>query len=170
MLRFQLSTFIFQLLNFFILLAVLTRFFYRPLLGLMKRQEEEIASRLREAEERTQKADAERERLAEASRQLHVEAEALLVKAKAEASQTREQLLTRARQEADHYLEEAKQRMREQERVTQQRLETDLRRTAVAIAADLMHEAAGPLLHQALMEQLLGEKLHPDGDQGDLLR
>jgi hypothetical protein len=54
--------------------------------------------------------------------------------------------------------------------VTQQHLETDLRRTAVAVAADLMHEAGGPLLHQALIEQLLGEKLHLDGDQGDLLR
>ena len=60
MLRFQLSTFIFQVVNFFILLAVLTRFFYRPLQQAMKRQEAKITARLHEAEERVQKADSER--------------------------------------------------------------------------------------------------------------
>ncbi len=170
MLRFQLSTFIFQLLNFFILLAVLTRFFYRPLQQVMKRQEEEIAARLREAEERAQKADAERAQLAEATQRLQAEAEAVLANAKAEAARTREQVLEQARQEADHYVEEAKQRVREMERVAQQRLEIDLRRTAVMMAETLMHAAAGPPVHHALIEQLLGEGLRLDDDQGGLLR
>ncbi|HXG20728.1 MAG TPA: F0F1 ATP synthase subunit delta [Methylomirabilota bacterium] len=170
MLRFQLSTFIFQLLNFFILLAVLTRFFYRPLQQVMKRQEEEIAARLREAEERAQKADAERIQLAEATQRLQAEAEAVLANAKAEAARTREQVLEQARRDADRYVEEAKQRVREMERVARQRLEIDLRRTAVTMAETLIHAAAGPSLHHALIEKLVGEGLRLDGDQGNLLR
>jgi F0F1-type ATP synthase membrane subunit b/b' len=45
MFSFRLSTFIFQLINFFVLLAVLTWFFYRPLLRAMQRREEEVAAR-----------------------------------------------------------------------------------------------------------------------------
>jgi F-type H+-transporting ATPase subunit b len=170
MLRFQLSTFIFQVVNFFILLAVLTRFFYRPLQQAMKRQEEKITARLREAEERAQKADSERVQLVEATQQLQAEAETVLTNAKVEAARTREQMIEKARQEADRYVEEAKQRVREMKRTAQQRLEIDLSRTAVTMAETLIHTAAGPPLHHALIEKLLEEGLRLDGDQGNLLR
>lgn len=170
MLRFQLSTFIFQVVNFFILLAVLTRFFYRPLQQAMKRQEEKITARLREAEERAQKADSERAQLVEATQHLQAEAETVLTNAKVEAARTREQVIEKARQEADRYVEEAKQRVREMERTAQQRLEIDLRRTAVTMAEALIHTAAGSPLHHALIEKLLEEGLRLDGDQGNLLR
>jgi F-type H+-transporting ATPase subunit b len=170
MLRFQLSTVIFQVVNFFILLAVLTRFFYRPLQQAMKRQEEKITARLREAEERAQKADSERAQLVEATQHLQAEAETVLTNAKVEAAHTREQVIEKARQEADRYVEEAKQRVREMERTAQQRLEIDLRRTAVTMAETLIHAAAGPSLHYALIEKLLGQGVHLDGNQGELLR
>jgi F-type H+-transporting ATPase subunit b len=170
MLRFQLSTFLFQVVNFFILLAVLTRFFYRPLQQAMKRQEEKITARLREAEERAQKADSERAQLVAATQHLQAEAETILTNAKVEAARLREQVIEKARQEADRYVEEAKQRVREMERTAQQRLEIDLRRTAVTMTETLIHAAAGPSLHDALIEQLLGQGVHLDGNQGELLR
>ncbi|MGE0822374.1 MAG: F0F1 ATP synthase subunit delta [Candidatus Binatia bacterium] len=170
MLRFEWSTFVFQIVNFFILLAVLSRFFYRPLQRVMAQQEDEISSRLHEAEERARKADAEREELAQAAARMRVEAETTLGKAKADAAQAREHLLERARVDADRYLEEAKQRVQEMERSMQQRLTTEARKTAVTMTAQLMQAAAGPLLHQALLEKLLQEGLQLAGEQGELLR
>ena len=170
MLQFQWSTFLFQVINFFVLLAVLTRFFYRPLQRIMARQEEEINSRLQEAEERARKADAEREQLSIASQRLQTETATLLANAKAEAAREKERLLEKARQQADRYLEEAQQRAQELQRTTQQRLATDLRRTAVTLATHLMQASAGPILHQALLDKLLQEGLPSDGEQGELLR
>lgn len=169
MLQFQWSTVVFQLVNFFILLAVLTRFFYRPLQQVMQRQEEEITSRLREAEERAHKADAEREQLADASQRLRAETEAVLTKAKAEAAQAGEQLLARARTDAERIVEEAKQRAQELERATQQHLEKAVRQSAVNIAARLVQAAAGPAVHQALLDKFLREGLPLDGDRQALL-
>ncbi|MGE0681915.1 MAG: F0F1 ATP synthase subunit delta [Candidatus Binatia bacterium] len=169
MLQFQWSTVVFQIVNFFILLAVLTRFFYRPLQRVMRQQEEEITSRLREAEERAHKADAEREQLADAAKRLRTETEAVLAKARAEAAQAGEQLLARARTDADRIVEETKQRMLELERTTQQHLETAVRQSAVNIAARLMQAAAGPAIHQALLDKFLKEGLQLDGNRQELL-
>lgn len=170
MLTFQLSTLIFQLLNFFILLGVLTWFFYRPLLRVMKQREDAIASRLRDAAEQARQASEERQRLAEELRRAQAEAETLLAKARAEAAHSREHILERARQEATQLLEEAKGRIQEQERAAQQRLESRLRQAAVAIAGGLIREAAGPLVHQALLQKLLAGKIGEDRSQAELLR
>jgi F-type H+-transporting ATPase subunit b len=170
MFSFRLSTFIFQLINFFVLLAVLTWFFYRPLLRAMQHREDEIASRLRDADEREGKAEAERQHLAEQSRRAQAEAQALLARARTEGSQATEQMLERARQEAARLLDEAKQRAQEQERTARQRLEARLRQTVVVTSGSLIREAAGPLVHQGLMQKLLAGDLGADGQQADLLR
>ena len=170
MLQFHWSTFVFQVINFFILLAVLTRFFYRPLQRVMARQEAEINSRLQEAEERARKADVEREQLALASQRLQTETETLMANAKAEAAREKERLLESARQQADRYMEEAQQRAQELERTAQHRMATDLRHTAVTLATHLMQASAGPVLHQALVDKLLQEGLPADGEQRELLR
>lgn len=170
MLRIQLSTLIFQVVNFFILLAALTWFFYRPLLRMMKRREDEILARLRGADERTKQAESERARLAALSRQAQVDAESLLERARVEAAQTRQQLLEDARREAAQALDAGRARMDEQERTARTRLEVEARRTAVAVAGDLIHAAVGPAFHHALVEQLLESGLELDGAQGDVLR
>jgi F-type H+-transporting ATPase subunit b len=169
MLKFQLSTLLFQLVNFVLLLVILTRFFYRPLQRVMRQREDEVAACVRDAEERAKRADAERERLAAEYQRARAETEALLANARTEAAQTREQLLERARLEATRYLDQAKQRFQEQERAARQRLAVECGRAAVTMAGSLLREAAGPLFHQTLVEKLLAEGLHPDGDQQDLL-
>jgi hypothetical protein len=96
--------------------------------------------------------------------------EALLAKARVEASQSREQTLERAHAEAARLLEDAKERLQEQERAAQQRLESRLRQAAVAVAGGLIREAAGPIVHQALLQKLLDGKIGEDGAEAELLR
>jgi F-type H+-transporting ATPase subunit b len=170
MLTFQLSTLIFQLLNFFILLGVLTWFFYRPLLRVMKQREDATASRLRDAAEQARQAREERQRLAEESRRLHTEAEALLAKAGVEAAQSREHVLERTRAEVARLMEEAQQRIQEQERAAQQRLESRVRQAVVTVAGGLIREAAGPAVHQALLQKVLDGKIGEESNQAELLR
>jgi hypothetical protein len=79
-------------------------------------------------------------------------------------------MLERARQEVARLLDEAKQRAHEQERTARQRLEARLRQTVVATSGSLIREAAGPLVHQGLMQKFLAGDLGTGGQQADLLR
>jgi F-type H+-transporting ATPase subunit b len=170
MLHLEWSTLVFQLLNFFILLFVLGRFLYRPLMEAMRRREEAVAARVRDAEERARRADAERAELAEASRAARAEAEALLARAHADAAQVRDAERAGARQEAGRLLEEARQRIADAERTARRRLSAEARASAVKIAGSLLGKVAGRPFHEALVAQLLDGGLGLDGAQADLLR
>jgi F-type H+-transporting ATPase subunit b len=164
------STLVFQLLNFFVLLLVLARFLYRPLMDAMQRREQVIAERVRQAEERARRADIEQARLAEASRTAHAEAEALLARARAEAAQLRDKAHASAREEAARLLENAKRRITDEERAAHGRLSAAARRSAVTIAAGLIGRVAGRPFHEALVTRLLDSELGLDGPKVELLR
>jgi F-type H+-transporting ATPase subunit b len=170
MLHVQLSTIVFQMANFFILLAVLTWFLYRPLQRTMKQREDEIAARLRDAEERAHRADAERAQLAADAERVRTEAEAVLAAARGEASQLRQRLLDEARREAARYADEARERLDAQERAVRQRLEDIVRQTAVTMAGTLITRTVGPAFHQGLIEQWLAQGLTVSDEQAELLR
>ncbi len=170
MLHLQWSTLIFQLLNFFILLFVLGRFLYRPLMDAMRRREEAVMARVRDADERANRADAERLELADASRAARAEAEALLARARADAAQVREDEQARTRQEAARLVDEARQRIAEEGRAAQGRLSAAARASAVKIAGSLIAKIAGRPFHEALVAQLVAAGMGVDGAQADLLR
>jgi F-type H+-transporting ATPase subunit b len=170
MLHLQWSTLVFQLLNFFVLLFVLGRFLYRPLMDALERREQAVAARVREADARAKAADAERAQLAEAGRAARAEGEALLARARAEAAKLKEAQLTNARKEAARLMDEARQRIADDERAAQQRLSAATRAAAIRIAGSLVGAVAGRPFHEALVAQLLDGGLGLDRGRVDLLR
>jgi F-type H+-transporting ATPase subunit b len=169
-LHLQWSTLVFQLLNFFVLLFVLGRFLYRPLIDAMDRREQAVAARVREADERAKAADAVRAKLAEASRAARAEAESFLARARAEAAHLKEEQLTSARKEAARLLDQARQRIADEEHAAQRRLSAEARAAAVKIAGSLIGTVAGRPFHEALVAQLLDGGLALDRGKIDLLR
>ncbi|HEY1296906.1 MAG TPA: F0F1 ATP synthase subunit delta [Chloroflexota bacterium] len=163
MLNIELSTIIFQIINFLILLVVLTRFLYQPVMRTVRQRQEEIAARLRDADQRTADADAERERLRHAIEDANLQAEQLLFRARADASIERARLIDGARNDAARYREEAQRAMQELEREELARLETRIRATAVTMAGSLIRQAAGPAVHRGLLDRLLDGGIHADG-------
>jgi F-type H+-transporting ATPase subunit b len=170
MLNLQLSTIIFQILNFLILLVVLTRFLYRPVLRTMHQRQEAIAARLRDADERGRQADAERERLAQQGQDAKAQAELLLTGARSEAAAERARLLEGARQDAARFHDEAERAIREQERSALGRLERQLGATAVKVAGSLIRQAAGLAVHEALIDRLVQSRIETTGADDDALR
>jgi F-type H+-transporting ATPase subunit b len=163
MLNIQLSTIIFQVINFLILLVILTRFLYQPVVRMMRQRQAAIATRLEEADRRVVEADAERERLAGAIEQANQQAEQLLARTRADAAAERARLIETARNDAAHYREEAQRAMQEQEREALSRLEGRIRSSAVTIAGSLVRQAAGPAVHHALLDRLTDGATHIDG-------
>src|ERR1043165_3154503 len=89
--------FIWTILTFLVLLALLAKFAWRPLLTALESRQEAIRKSLEEAD----RAKAEMGRLQQEStkimEQARVEAEAILIKTRSDADRLREELKTKAK-------------------------------------------------------------------------
>jgi F-type H+-transporting ATPase subunit b len=90
-----------QIVNFALLVLILKRFFYRPVLKLMEERERNIISRQKEAEDAKREAMKEAESYRNKSEELSSEHEELLVKAKEDAREFKEDMMKKARDEIE---------------------------------------------------------------------
>ena len=158
MLGFDVPTFVFQIINFLILLAILGRFFYRPVLEVMNRRQQAIDARLSDAEERAKKAEEERQALAQQSVEARQQARALMETAQRDAAEERVRLLEAARAEAASLIDEARKAAAAEQRAALQQVSHRVSQSAVNIAAALIRGTAGQAIHIELVRQLLAEQ------------
>jgi F-type H+-transporting ATPase subunit b len=90
-----------QIVNFLILVYLLRRFLYRPVLKLMEDREVLIFSRLKEAEDKKEEAEKEAESYRLKKEELSSEHEELLIKAKEDAKNFKAELTKEARDEVE---------------------------------------------------------------------
>ena len=154
MIGFEFSTIVFQAINFFVLLGVLSWFFYRPLQRIMRRRESEIAERLDQADRRAREAEDEKQRLAALQQEAARRADELVAAARKRAGEEREHVLDEARREAARLVDAAARTAREQEASVLARTQAQVATAAVEIAANLIRTAVGEQVHRALLDQL----------------
>lgn len=95
------STVGFQIINFLILVLLLRRFLYRPIMNAMAERERKIAARLEQAEKQRAVAAAEIETYQQKNADFAQEREQLIRQAQAEAADRRRVWLEEARAEVD---------------------------------------------------------------------
>lgn len=136
------GVFIAQVVNFFLLLALLTVVLYRPVTRMLHERSERIAKGLADAEmaeKRAAQAEADyQKRLEEARR----EAQAILNQAREAAEKERQAILARAQSEAQEL------RVRTEEELARERREAMA--SLQGQVADLAIDAAGQVLGQAV--------------------
>ncbi|MEA1889358.1 MAG: hypothetical protein U9N50_06190 [Pseudomonadota bacterium] len=88
-----------QIVNFLILVWLLKRFLYQPVIRAMERREQRISDRLNEAQEREQQAGEKVQRYQDKQEELEQNHDEILNKAKDEAEQEKKQMLDDAREE-----------------------------------------------------------------------
>lgn len=94
-------TVIAQIVNFLVLVYLLKRFLYRPIIKAMDEREKRISGRLAEAEKRENEARQEQERHQAMNRELESRREVLLSQMKDEVETQRKELVAQARQQVD---------------------------------------------------------------------
>jgi F-type H+-transporting ATPase subunit b len=94
-------TVIAQIINFLILVALLKRFLYGPIVRAMDRREAEISARLDTSASKIAEAEQERERYEILTREFSEAREEMRAKAREEAESLRRELLEKAREEVD---------------------------------------------------------------------
>jgi F-type H+-transporting ATPase subunit b len=94
-------TIIAQVVNFLILLVLMRRFLYRPILKAMDEREQNITLRQREAQRHRQEADREAQDYRDLKAEFEEQRENLLAQTQSEAEEQRKQLIREARQEVE---------------------------------------------------------------------
>lgn len=131
---------IYQLLMFIILLALLRKFAWQPLMNIMKQREEHIANEIDQAEKRRQEAEkllAEQRELMKQSRQ---EAQALIENARKLAEEQKEQIVASARAEAERVKEAAKQEIEREKEQAMAALREQVASLSVLIASKVIEK------------------------------
>jgi F-type H+-transporting ATPase subunit b len=149
------STLIVQVINFLILLVVLYRFVYKPLLGTLESRSAAIKQQLAEAQaarESAQRQLAEFEAKLTASQ---AEAQAVRDRALREAAELRERLTAEARREASHLVESARAEIEQDVR----RARADLRREVAGLAVNIAERLIQRNVQAEDQERLVQEAL-----------
>ena len=145
LLRFEPGLMIWTVATFLVLLFVLRKIAWKPLLEALDAREKRIEDALQKAEKAQREAEQaiaeNRKRSDEAMRQ----AEQLIEQARQDAGQTRQKLIEEARAESQRVVDQGMRRLEAEQRAAMQEVR--------AVAADLAIRAAGRLIQSSLTEQ-----------------
>jgi F-type H+-transporting ATPase subunit b len=149
------TSLILQVVNFLILLILLQRFLYRPLVTMLETRSATIQQRLAEAQaarEEAQRQLAEFEAKLQASQ---AEAQAARERALREAAETRERLMAEARREADRLLQGAQAQIAQEVRRAKGELQAEVGALATQIAERLIRKSLRDEDHQRIVQEAL---------------
>lgn len=146
-----------QAVNFFILLFVLWRFAYRPILKIMKERKREIEKGLEfteKAEEELQKTEAVREETLKKAR-----AEALTIVSRAEdlGKRRKEEMVGEASKKAEAVLDDAKRAIEEEKAKMGERVHKDARELVRSGLAKILGKMPADKRDQHLVDEALKE-------------
>jgi F-type H+-transporting ATPase subunit b len=148
-----------QLLNFLLLVWLMKRFLYQPVLAAIEAREQKIKAQLNDASTQKTEAQAEREQYQQKNVDFDQRKQTLLATAHAEAQAERQQLLDEARQDADTL--RAKQATAHQQ--IQEEMHDDLAQKTRQTVLSLTKKALTDLASAGLEAQALAvfiERLH----------
>jgi len=149
------SSLLIQMLNFGLLLAVLWRFLYRPLLAKMEERSQAIRKSLEEAQAARAEAQREREEHAARIRAAHAEAQAIRAAALTEAAEEQRRLVEAARAEAARLVESAKAELEQDVRRARQQLRREVSDLAIDVAERLIKKSLRDEDHRRVVEDAI---------------
>lgn len=154
------STLLLQIVNFAIMVFILSRVFFKPVVRILDERAEQVTRALDEAEEREQKAQEAQaqyeQTLAEAQEQVLV----MQQQAQEDLLQTKQQVLSEAREQVQRMRETAEQDLQEarQEAIAEHRRE--LGYLAIELCGRLMRQAGGTAFQEASIQEFLDRLVH----------
>ena len=137
--------FIWTIVTFLVLLTLLTKFAWGPLLQALESRQNAIRKSLDDAQQARQELERLNQESAQIIRQARVDAETIVTKSRADAERLREEMKQKARSEADGIVKNAERRIQlETQRALQQ-----IRHEAI----DLSVQIASKLLQRNLTKE-----------------
>lgn len=146
-----------QIVNFLILIYLLKRFLYKPILRAMDERERKIAGRLRDAEEKKRQAEEEARELAGQRQELEDSRNRMMAAARKEIEQWREEELAKAGQEVERARQAWRDSLEREQNDFIRRMKTALSSQVFRVAAKALRELADERLEAALVAVFIGK-------------
>ncbi len=152
-----------QVVNFLILVWLLKRFLYRPILNAIDAREKRIAAELADADAKKVEAKKERDEFQHKNEEFDQQRAALLSKATDEAKAERQRLLDEARKAADALSAKRQETLRNEARNLNQAISRRARQEIFAIARKALTDLATTSLEERLGEVFTRRLREMDG-------
>ena len=144
-----------QLISFLLLLAVLYKLMYRPLLAALEGRSAAIQQQLAEAHAAREEAQRQLGAMEERIRTAQADAQALRERALREAGELRDRLSAEARQEAARLVEAAQAQVGQEVRRARTELRAEVGTLAIQIAERLVRKSLNDEDHHRLVREAL---------------
>jgi F-type H+-transporting ATPase subunit b len=148
-------TVIAQVINFLILVWLLKRFLYRPILDAIDEREKRIAAKIAAADAKEIEAQKQREEYAQKNQAFDQQRNAHMNEVLEAAKTEREQLLDAARQESEDLRDRLERALRNEQSSLNEELIRRAREEVFAIAHKTLSDLAGTSLEQRMTEIFL---------------
>ncbi|SFN30115.1 F0F1 ATP synthase subunit B family protein [Nitrosospira briensis] len=157
-------TVIAQVVNFLILVWLLKRFFYQPILNALDARERRIATELADAEAKKLEAEKERDEFQHKNNEFDQQRLLLLSKASNEAQAERQRLMAAARTDLDNLRAKRERALEREYRSLSEALVRQTCAEVFAIARKVLADLAGTTLEAHIVEAFI-KRLHESSDE-----
>ena len=145
-------TVIAQIVNFLILVWLLHRFLYKPILGAIEEREKRIASELEKAKTTEVEAAKQRDTFQQKNEEWDKQHEALLNKAREEAKNEKHALLEKARAEQETLRVKQRETLKSERAVSEQEIVKRTQSEVFAISRKVLKDLASQSLEETMVE------------------
>jgi F-type H+-transporting ATPase subunit b len=146
---------IIQAVNFILLMILLTKLLYRPLVGKMEERTQAIRRSLEEAQAARAEAQREREEHAAKIQAAYAEAQAIRASALAEAAEEQRRLVDAARAESERLVSSAKAELAQDVRRAREDLRREVSDLAVQVAERLIRKSLRDDDHRRIVDDAI---------------
>jgi F-type H+-transporting ATPase subunit b len=153
--EFNFSTFALEIVNFLILIWILQRLFYKPVLAVIARRKQHIDQTLAEARKLHQEAEDLRQRYENRQNEWAQERQAALGELRQEVEAERKAQMDQLQADLEQERQKAKVILSRQQQDIQRQAEEKALRNGARFAGMLLRQAAGPELEARLCAMLL---------------
>ena len=148
--------FIWTILTFLVLLALLTKFAWKPLLAALQARQEGILRSLDDAKRAHEEMDRVKRESAEIIRQAHVEASSIVSNSRTDAERVREETKQKARAEAAAIVAAAERQIESEAIRARDDVRRDAADLAVAIASKLIRRNISVEDNRVMIDEMIG--------------
>ena len=147
--------FFWTIVTFLVLLVLLRKFAWRPLLGALESRQEIIRKSLEDAARAKQELERLQQESTQIIRKARIDAESVTAQSRADAEKVREQIKQQAKEESDAILRNAQQQIQLQTREALRQIRQEVADMSVEIASKLLERNVSKEDNKRLIEETL---------------
>ncbi len=163
-------TIIAQLINFLILVWLLKRFLYKPILHAIDERETQIAGKISNAETIELNAKKESDELQAKIKEIDDQRATLLAKAATKAETERERLLEEAKKEIAFFTEKRRKDFKREEKDINKRIIQQMQNEVFAIIRKVLLDLAGTKLESQIVDAFIQRLSELDEDKNNFIK